>query len=264
MNRFWRSLFPCLLVLLLGGCLTPQHQLRLENDIEEMKRRLAEVERTMANRDQEQDLRARLDTLARQQADLQASFDTQRVENQGIGGRFEDLTRQNRDVHSELSLLRDDLGLKLGALEGRVAKLADQVAVATAPPPVPENPEALYEQGLDLIQKKGDYPRGEEVLQDFLKRFPQHELAANAMYWIGEGYYGEKKYENAILQFQDVIQKYPEHSKAPAAMLKQGLAFQALGDLKNAKVILKKVIESYPKTEEATKARDRLALWGGN
>jgi len=81
------------------------------------------------------------------------------------------------------------------------------------------------------------------------------------MYWIGEGWYGEKKYENAILQFQDVIQKYGEHPKVAAALLKQGLAFHALGDLKNARVILQKLVDTFPLSEEAKKAKEKLAEW---
>ncbi|MEA3464421.1 MAG: tetratricopeptide repeat protein, partial [Thermodesulfobacteriota bacterium] len=83
----------------------------------------------------------------------------------------------------------------------------------------------------------------------------------NAMYWIGETYYGDKKYENAILQFQDVIQQHADHPKVPAALTKQGLAFYALGDVNNAQVILQKVITNYPETPEADKAQQRLNSW---
>ncbi len=82
------------------------------------------------------------------------------------------------------------------------------------------------------------------------------------MYWIGESYYGEKKYENAILQFQDVIQKYKDHPKVAAALLKQGFAFAMLGDTKNAKVILQRLVDTFPLSDEAKKAKERLLEWG--
>ena len=102
---------------------------------------------------------------------------------------------------------------------------------------------------------------GRQRPQEFLQRFPQHELAVNATYWIGEAWYGERKYENAILQFQDVIQKYGDHPKVASALLKQGLAFHALGDLKNARVILQKLVDTFPLSEEAKKGKERLAEW---
>ena len=78
------------------------------------------------------------------------------------------------------------------------------------------------------------------------------------MYWVGEAFFGEKKYENAILQFQEVVQNHRSHPKAAAALLKQGLAFRALGDDKNARVILQQVVERYPNSDEAKKAKERL------
>jgi len=250
-----------MLVLLLGGCVATPQQQRAERDLEEMKRRLADLERAVAARQQDQGLEGRLGTVARQQADLQVALDALRVELQGTNGRLEELSHQDRALREDMALLRDDLGLKVAALEERVGKLASAPPVVASPPAAAAAPEALYEEGLQLIQKKGEFTRGMEVLRSFLQRYPQHELAVNAQYWIGEAFYGEKKYENAILQFQDVIQKYPDHAKAPAALLKQGLAFHALGDIKNARVILQKVIDSYPKSEEAGKAKERLDQW---
>ncbi|HKK01962.1 MAG TPA: tol-pal system protein YbgF [Desulfuromonadales bacterium] len=130
-----------------------------------------------------------------------------------------------------------------------------------APAAAAKNADALYHQGLDLVQKKKDYPQAVTVFKDFLKRYPDHPLAVNAMYWIGEAYYGEKKYENAILQFQEVIQKYGDHPKVAAALLKQGMAFHELGDDQNAETILKKLIATFPLSGETTKAKKILADW---
>lgn len=254
-------------MVLLGGCVPTPQQQRTARDLEEMKRHLATLERSVAARQQDQGLEGRLATMAKQQADLQAALDSLRVELQGTNGRLEDLAHRNKKLGEDLDLARQDLGLKVSALEERVAKLAaapPAPAPTAAPAPEPAagaSPEALYRQGLDLILKQGDFAKGEQVLREFLQRYPKNELAVNAQYWIGEALYGEKKYENAILQFQDVIQNHPDHPKAPAALLKQGLAFHALGDLKNARVILEKVVASYPKSEEAAKAKERLAQW---
>jgi tol-pal system protein YbgF len=247
--------------MLLAGCIPTQRELRMERDLEEMKRRLAETERSMAAQriDRTGEVRDRTDALARNQADLQAALDALRVEIQGTGGRFEDLTRQNHAMRDELSLVRDDLGLRLSALETRVGNLEQSAAARPAQPAA--SPASSYDRGLEMIQKRGEFAQGRDLLDDFLRNNPQHPMAVNAMYWIGEAYYGEKKFENAILQFQDVIQKYGEHPKVAAALLKQGLAFHALGDLGNARTILQRVIDTFPLSEEAKKARERLTEW---
>lgn len=261
MNEWIRTGIILLLLAAVTGCIPTQRELRMDSDLQEMKRRLGELERSMAMVKDDPQRRERLDLLTRQQADMQAGLDTLRVEFQSVNGRIEDMARDRSQIREDVSLVRDDLALKVTALEDRLARQAAQATVSPAPAAPAETPEAIYERGLELIQKKGDFVGGRQWLQEFLQRYPQHELAVNAMYWIGEAWYGEKKYENAILQFQDVIQKYGEHPKVAAALLKQGMAFHALGDLKNARVILQKLIDSFPLSEEAKRAREKLAEW---
>lgn len=259
----WRTAIPVLaLAAALAGCIPTQQQLAMERDLEEMKRRLAEVERgaTAGRQKQASQAEDRLDALARSQADQQASLDALRVELQSVNGRFEDLKRERAELQGELSLLRDDLALKITALEDRLAKVEAGRSQSAVSPPA-ESPEALYERGVELIQKRNEFAKGREALQEFLSRNPRSSLAVNAMYWIGESYYGEKKYESAILQFQDVIQKFGDHPKVAAALFKQGIAFETLGDRKNARVIMQRLVDTFPLSGEAKMARERLAAW---
>jgi tol-pal system protein YbgF len=81
----------------------------------------------------------------------------------------------------------------------------------------------------------------------------------NAYFWIGEAYYADKKYEDAILSYETLLRKHPMHEKARGAMLKQAYAFIELGDKKTGKVILEKVMEKYPKSHEANLAEKKIA-----
>lgn len=257
----WSKLLLLLALLAtLSGCAT-QRQLRMERDLDEMKKRLAKAELSLAAQGKSLtgELEQRLDTLGRTQADLQVALDTLKVDVQSVNGRFEDQSRDRDELRSDMLLVKDDFGLKLTSLEDRMRNLEENRSLPGGTGGMPNSPEALYEVALEKIQKTGDYAGARENLQLFLKDNPQHPLGTNAMYWIGEAYYGEKSYENAILQFQEVIQKHPTHPKTPAAMFKQGLAFQALGDTQNAKIILRKVQETYPQSEEAGKAKAKLA-----
>jgi tol-pal system protein YbgF len=244
-----------------AGCIPTQRDLRMEQDLEEMKRRLAQSERSVVTlrQDRSDTTSERLELLAKQQAEIQAGLDTLRVESQSVNGRLQEMAQTNARLREDLSLVQDDLSLKVSALEERLSRVEEAQAARPVSPAA--TPEALYQQGLELIQKEGAFNRGREQMETFLKRYPGHELAVNATYWVGEAYFGEKKYENAILQFQEVVQKHGSHPKAAAALLKQGLAFKALGDDKNARVILRQVVERFPKTEEAKKASERLGEW---
>lgn len=260
-------LFSALLALL-AGCIPSQQELAMSRDLEEMKRRLAATERALAAQqtDRAGETRQRLDDLTRQQAKTQADLDNLRLELQSINGRFADLDQQRSELQEELALVRDDLGLRISALEERSGTNAGSASASTAPansaPPAATQPETQYLQAVDMIRKQKQYAEGRKQLETFLKENPAHSLAPNAAYWIGESYAGEKEYEKAILQFEDVINKYGDHPKAAAAYLKQALTFDNLGDRQSARTIMEKLIKSFPLSEQADIAKQRLKAWG--
>lgn len=258
----------CLVIVLAGCVQPPQAQIKLENDFAEMKRRLARLEQN--SNDGGSQARSQIEAMGRQGAEIQAGLDTLRVEFQSINGRLDDLGRTNEQLAADLSLTRDDLGMQLAALAERLKALDSQVqkitttsvnssaAAPTSPPQANQAqiaPEQLYQQSLSSILSGTDFAAGRTGLETFIDKYPQHELAVNARYWIGEAYYGEKNFENAILKFQEVIQLYSDHPKAASAMLKQGMAFDALGDKANALTVWNQLIKNFPLSPEASKAK---------
>ena len=119
------------------------------------------------------------------------------------------------------------------------------------------NPKKLYDSALEDILNES-YQLAESRFLSFLMQFPNHELAGNAQYWLGEAVYVQKKYELAISEFEKVLKKYPKSPKVPAAMLKIGFAQFELGKKKTAINTLNRLIKSYTKSEEAKLARERL------
>ena len=261
-----RFIFILLSLLLLVGCMPPsQNQLRMDMDLEEMKRRLAQLE--VQKVETSQAATAGGDTQQRQIAELLAGLDNLRVEFQSVNGRMDDLGHDNQALADELQLIKDDMGLQLSSLTNRVSELEQQIAnqEVVQPPHQPEltlepelTAEQRYQGALELIRNQKQFADGRQILESFAKKYPEHDLYVNALYWIGEAYYGEKKYESSILQFQDVISKYSSHPKAPAAMLKQALAFNALEDGENARTTMQKLIEEYPDSTQATTAKKYL------
>ncbi len=140
------------------------------------------------------------------------------------------------------------------AKEERV-KEAKKVEVETEKPPA--TPEEAYKRAYDNFTK-GEIKSAKEGFKKFLETYPQSKLAENAHYWLGECYFTEKKYEEAILEFDEVIKKYPKGNKVADALYRQGIAFLEMKDTINAKLILREVIKRYPKSEQAARARKKL------
>ncbi len=119
------------------------------------------------------------------------------------------------------------------------------------------DPKELYNVALADLNH-GDFVLAESRFVAFLVQFPQHELAGNAQYWLGEVDYSQKKYELAISEFDKVIKNYPKSEKVPAALLKTAYANIELKKKPAATAILRQIIKEYKNSEEAKLARDRL------
>ncbi|QQG36957.1 MAG: tol-pal system protein YbgF [Micavibrio aeruginosavorus] len=111
-------------------------------------------------------------------------------------------------------------------------------------PPATSDPTAVYEQAFSLV-RDGSYGQAEAALSDFLTRFPDHSLAPNARYWLGETYYVRKDYEQATRVFAEAYQQAPKGPKGPDNLLKLGLSLAGMGKTQDACVALNQLKLEY-------------------
>lgn len=152
-----------------------------------------------------------------------------------------------------------------GALRGvrrSVDELAQRVTILASTPPVERerrepqagSAEQAYTSALNNYRTR---ELGQAVLEfmDFISKFPKHQLAANAQYWIGEAYYAQRDYQQALIEFQKMIEQYAKGDKVPDALLKIGLCYRALHDPGRAQETWQRLLQDYPGSEAARKAR---------
>lgn len=120
------------------------------------------------------------------------------------------------------------------------------------------SPAAIaYNEALAEFQA-GRYRQAEGLFKTFASHYPESKLLPNAGYWLGEAYYSQGQFDNAIVAFQSVAGKYPKHDKAAAALLKTGFSYEKLADTANARFYLQQLLTDYPQSEPATLARATL------
>ncbi len=115
----------------------------------------------------------------------------------------------------------------------------------------------LYDTAYEDYQRQ-NYGLARTGFEEYLRLFPETDLADNAQYWIGECYYAEGKYDEASRSFKLVITRYPTGNKVPRAMLKAGHALLQMGNKDGARSMFQQVIDSYPLSSEADQAKSRL------
>ena len=123
-------------------------------------------------------------------------------------------------------------------------------------PKAPDNPEQEYAAALATYRAR---EHGQAVIDflDFIAKYPKHPLAGNAQYWIGEAYWAQRDYRQALVEFEKVFEHGP--GKAPDALLKIGLCYLRLSDVPRAQQAWQRVVNEYPKSESAAMARSLIA-----
>jgi tol-pal system protein YbgF len=221
-----------------------------------------------------------------QLATLYAGIDGLREDMQRLTGRVEEMEHLSRQQGQQVDTAFRTRENRLGTLEGDLTDLKNRLvrleeylnleplpntaartqpvertpaAAPASPPPAPvELTESdLYERAKEAF----DQGQHDDALKDFkafVGKYPRSRNADNAQFWIGEIYYREQMYKQAMVEYDKVIENYPKGNKVQASMLKIGLAFYRLGDKANARLFLNDLIDKYPKSPEATIARQKI------
>jgi tol-pal system protein YbgF len=282
-----------LVCFFLGGCATQNDVSLLQRQIWTTRRDLDKSKAQMAEMEKKLDEKlAALDSdrqpLRKNQAELGAQLDRIELELGRLGGQLEEASamytrngeriseiQQNQmesmleirknveDLQRALNTMAGYLGLQELAVSSKVSSQAEERAVkATTGQTAKNQPaasaEEYYDSALQLF-RTGQYDAAREEFESYLQKYPKSNLTDNAQFWLGECYYAEKRYGEAIAAYEKMIKEYPESDKVSSAMLKQGMAFLELGDSTAGKILLKKVVKEYPNSNQAKIARSKLA-----
>jgi tol-pal system protein YbgF len=273
-----RFLFPVLLLamLVMAGCVTTEEAANTKSSLAQLQIQVSNNNRDIS---QLKEQTGNIVAIKESQSTILSQTSDYSKELQSLRGRFDEnkyfQDKTLKDLMSELELQKARVASLESQLKEMKVKPADvkdtgkssgdtsDKPAADNNAPAPKGPEMaakLYDEAHIALKEKriGEARR---MFERFIKEYPKESLASNSYFWIGESYYSEKKYEDAILAYEDFLKKYPNHDKARGAMLKQGYAFIELGGNKNklaGKDILENLIEKYPKSKEAAFAQKKI------
>jgi tol-pal system protein YbgF len=118
-------------------------------------------------------------------------------------------------------------------------------------------PNELFQLGKDQLSR-GSNSAARSAFADFLKRYPESELAPDAQFYLAEALAAEGKTSAADTAYATVVKKYPSSLRAATALYKRGVAQQKGGKTATAKKTFNELIRQYPESDEAALARERL------
>jgi tol-pal system protein YbgF len=215
------------------------------------------------------------DVVMKKQMETDARLEQLVQGNSNINARLAELSRELSDlqarVKSNVSEM-EEMKPEIGKLRESIAAITPQKAAEPVSHEVPRievvnrdpypggkdaKAQNAYMKAFGLFSAN-NYPGAVKAFGSFIKTYPDSEYAGNAMYWIGECHYSQRKYSEAITAFNRVITLYPKGSKIPDAMLKIGFSYISMNEPAKAKSALQTLVDKYPNSPAAVKARERL------
>ena len=233
--------------------LTPPAQAGVFDD-EEARKWIKNLETRLDNDQRAVNQRLdRLDTAARGQIELSNQIEGLKGDLAKLRGQIEVLVNELENSQKR----QRDFYLDL---DRRIKQLEPPPAPTPGAPPAPPsaNETKAYEDSLALI-RSGNYKGAVDSLTNFLRQFPNSQLAPSAWYWIGNSQFAQKDYKAALVSQQKVIDVYPDNAKAPDAMLNIASNQIELADKKSACSTLENLMKKYPTSEAAESAKSRIA-----
>ena len=119
--------------------------------------------------------------------------------------------------------------------------------------PAGPGPDQMYDISLQQY-RRGSLATARLGFREFLRVFPTHERAPDALFYIGESF-EQAAPDSAAAVYDQLVKSYPKSPRAPSALYKQGLLAEQRGDKTTARNFYSRVIATYPRSPEADLAR---------
>ncbi|MFP4161712.1 MAG: tol-pal system protein YbgF [Ectothiorhodospira sp.] len=247
-----------LLPLLLPAVLALPAHAQNTDDGEEggLEERVARMERILDNAD--------LMDLFNQLQALEAEVRALRGENETLRHELERLKTRQRELYLDVdrrleAALEQGGGDDQGDGDPAIAPLPEADPDGGSPETPSGQDRSDYQAAFERL-RAGDFREAIQSFSDFLEAYPDSPLAANAQYWLAEGYYVTGDFERALEAFEAVSKDYPESGKVPDARLKRGYSLFELERWDEAREVLESVREEHPDTTVARLAEQRLRM----
>ena len=231
---------------------------RLQVQVAQLQSQLTSMERLAE--DTLRELKRLNESLAEQNAFLRKGVQDDRVKDEQIQTSLREMDERMSEIAEQIQGLHTRAaGPVAVAPAGPVAGGAPEAdaPVVRAPAAPPPAPRELYSQAY------ADYARGNfdlaiQEYEEYLRTYPDTDLADNAQYWIGECLYSKQQYAEALAAWDELFRRYPGSDKSPDARYKKGMALERLGRRSQAQIEYRAVASRYPNSEAGRKAREKL------
>lgn len=249
-------------------------------DVQQLKQQVLALDQKIdANAEEIKGIQDQLKELIDLTRQFQSAQASAREEQKRLPAQYQILLEKVENINTQLAQFSEDLiEIKRAALPlaGQVAEAEDSEGNETESPPQDEvdtssqpseedvpsispnlSPNEVYNMARsDYL--KGNFELAIEGFAIYKSQFSESPLADDALYWIGECYFSQEKYDEAVEHFNELILNYPNGDKIPAAYLKKGISLAEQEKKEEALSVFKLLITKFPLEEETKIAQQKI------
>ena len=182
-------------------------------------------------------------------------------QNTDAGTRSDQLSGQLQTLNDSLDELKARLARVTKQLEDMQASQQNLQQQQAPQQPQAPPPDVLYNNAV-RDYNAGNMDLAKQEFSEYVKYYPNTDLAGNAQFYVAEMEYRAGNYQAAAQDYDKVLQQFPSGNKAASAQLKKGYSLIELGDKQGGVRELNQLIQRFPRSPEATQARERLRRLG--
>ena len=131
----------------------------------------------------------------------------------------------------------------------------------------PATPQAAYEEGVRLLEKK-KYERSAEAFRRFKEEFPLSTYTPLAELRLADSLYFDKNYAEAIVQYDEFKKLHPTHPEIPYAIYQVGMCYlKQMRSVDRDQTVTEKaleqfryVVENFSQSKYVSDARAKMQL----
>jgi tol-pal system protein YbgF len=191
-----------------------------------------------------------------QLAQYEKQIEDLRTENTDLKQKNVKLEQENRGINARIS----DAEAKYAAEKLRADRV-EESAKNTAQAPKAEEEKPVSTSAYDVALKAFNSRKYDAAAKGFkaiVADGSNADLTSRAKYWLGETYYAQKKYNEALPLFQESL-KLKNSAKKADAQFMIAQTYDRLGNKVKAKAAYEKVVKDYPMSKNVKRAKARWA-----
>jgi len=240
-----------ILLGMLSGCCT-------KRDVDAINGRLAELE---SQTREARDLARRMDSLVTRSTESNRELQNDvRLSTDQLAQQLAQILENYNDLMTRLDQISSQQVIRLSPTSSPGAQTEERTGPSEQPPPSRQpaiDCIETYDNAFTQV-RRGEYEPAIEGFRQFLAECSTHDDVQNAYYWIGECYYAQEKYTEAVTEYEHLLNTYPNSPNLGRAIYKLARCKQELGKTQEAKQLYQRLVDEYAGTLEAEQATERL------